>query len=281
MQGWTPQPFRKVQAGHPPPPDCRRGLGITACSSQHRPQGRTWLGLAAIGSAAVPSTSYPCTRTSYTHATHPHTPAHTRTPCPAPQGEMWKGLRAAPTDSCGRMRFRDEDAEEGCGSRRFAAAAGAERGRGRAPDRGCCCQGDAGWGRGARACCPPAPSPTRTPIRAAPGPQSLTPAQTLTHSSRRGTHLASGARFLRPGVSEALGQDLSGRADFPSCPLGRLGRGPLGSAPAHPEEGLLVFQSVSSWPVTFPWVSPSFSHCAPAQCPAWRRCSVGAQGVSE
>lgn len=122
------------------------------------------------------------------------------------------------------------------------------------------------------------PLPLVPPSELRRGPKASHP---LTHSSRRGTHLASGARFLRPGLSEALGQDLSGRADFPSCPLGRLGRGPLGSAPAHPEEGLLVFRSVSSWPVTFPWVSPSFSHCAPAQCPAWRRCSVGAQGVSE
>lgn len=177
------------------------------------PKGGPRLGLDAIGSAALPSTpqlSYPCTRTSYTHTAHPHTCAHTRTPCPALRGEMWKGLRAAPTDSCGRMRFRDEDAEEGCGSRRFAAAARAERGRGRAPDRGCCCRGDAGWGRGARACCTPAPPPTRAPIRAAPGPQSLTPAQTLARHSRRNTHLASRVRFLRLGIPGPWGRTSAG-----------------------------------------------------------------------
>lgn len=107
-----------------------------------------------------------CTMYLHTRTTHLHTPAHI---CPAPPRRNVKMAhrRLQPAAAAGRMRSQDEDAEAGCFSRRFAA--GAERGRGRAPDRGCGCRGDAGWGRGALCLLPLHPSHAN-PVGAEPSP---------------------------------------------------------------------------------------------------------------
>lgn len=126
-----------------PPRSSGRPGDSTPAPVSRDPKEGPWLDLAAIGSAAVPP-SHPCTRISHTHLAHapvhvPHTPvhtplhapAHTRPPVPPLHKEKCgNGSQAAPTGSCCRMRSQEEDAEEGCGSRRFAAGAG--RGRDRA-----------------------------------------------------------------------------------------------------------------------------------------------------
>lgn len=82
--------------------------------------------------------AHPCTHL----APHPHTQTLLH--------KKRKRLTGVSKGQLRRMRRQDKDAKEGCGSRRFFAGAG--RGRGRAPDRGCGCPGDAGWGRGTAVC---------------------------------------------------------------------------------------------------------------------------------
>lgn len=166
-----------------------------------------------------------CTPTHVPHTRDTH--LHTRTlcpPCPTPQAERGNGSQAAPADSCGRMRSQVEDAEEGCGSRRFAAAGRTGGGAGR--ERGCCCQGDSGWGKGAlrlRGMEPPHVGAARPASRA--------------HTLRRAP-LTTGPTPLPAelGCSSAVGVEALGQD--------------LGRAPS-----LLLLSPLGHW-VQAPWVWP-------------------------
>lgn len=132
--------FWKVQAAaHPAEgPDPPGGLGSAPPLRQQRPQRKTPVrpGRHRLSRSAPPPLSHPCTRTLHTrlhtYLTHPCTlPRAHSPPLPPLHQEKWgNGSQAAPTGSCCRTRSQDEGAEEGRGSRRFAAGAG--RGRGRA-----------------------------------------------------------------------------------------------------------------------------------------------------
>ena len=123
----------------------------------------------------------PCTHITLpphtNHAYLRHALAHPCThlaPHPHPQTLLHKKRKRLTGVSKGqlrRMRRQDKDAKEGCGSRRFFAGAG--QGRGRAPDRGCCCPGNAGWGRGRPGLQPPEPA-RACPSEPAARPQPVT-----------------------------------------------------------------------------------------------------------
>lgn len=179
-QGWTPTALLE----HPGRDSSRGGPGSSGGPEDNLLRlGRPLPGRLPTGQPQFPPPRHSLTpahapRTSvHTHQytcdprtpnTRAHTRPPTRPPAPPHKDKCANGSQAAPTGSCSRMQSQDKDAEEGCGSRRFSA--GARRGRGRAPDRGCrCCQGDAGWRRRALRL-PPPPRLPRVPVGAAPPP---------------------------------------------------------------------------------------------------------------
>lgn len=166
----------------------------------------------------------------------------------------------APGGSDRRLRrdaVSDEDAEEGCASRRFAAAAGAGRGRGRAPDRGCCCRGDAGWGRGPRSLTPARTPPTLVPRRVAP-PRRAHAAHTRRHARHTRTAARCRRRALGLRTRRLARRQDPGQADLLSCPLRTSGLG---------EQWVWSPPSQRSPAVSVPWASRPLSvSAAPSTC---------------
>lgn len=183
---------------------------------------------------------------------------------------MWKWL----TSGSNALLRQNAVSGGGCGSRRFAAAVGVGRGRGRAPDRGCCCWGDAGWGRGAR---------SLPPTRAAPGTTASHPLRRArAHTSRR----AQRSGQLRPDCSCTWACVLASvrLSDSPSRLPWSTGLRSSWVWPPHTRRRAFSGFRVWSWGCPLSLGVPGTpGHCCPGTCSvlaekALSRCLVGVLG---